>query len=96
MNLDDLILMDEICTHYHVERRFVRALHDSDIIPIETVKQKEYIPTEKISEFEKMRRLHYEMNINLEGLEAIRDLLHKVEKLQQEKQHLKNRLRLYE
>lgn len=96
MNLDDLILTDDICTHYHVERRFIHALHESGIIHIETVEHKEYIPVEKISEFEKMRRLHYEMDINIEGLESIQVLLEKIRALQSEKQRLENRLRIFE
>lgn len=96
MKFDKLILTDDICTHYHVEHTFIRALHESGIIHLTTVERREYLPVEKIGEFEKMRRLYYEMDINLEGLEAIQNLLEKVQDLQQEKQRLKNRLRLYE
>jgi uncharacterized membrane protein len=96
MNFENLILTDDICTHYHVEHRFIHALSESGIIQLEIVERKEYLPVKHISEFEKMRRLYYEMDINLEGLEAIQSLLEKVQRLQRDKQELKNRLRLYE
>lgn len=96
MNLEDFILADELCSRYQVERRFIHALHDSEIIHITTVKQQEYLPVDCIADFEKMRRLYYEMNINLEGLEAIQTLLDNIQQLQSEKKRLENRLRLYE
>ena len=96
MKLDELILTEELCAHYQVEKRFIRALHEREIIHLERVEQKEYLPVEKIGEFEKLRRLHYEMHINMEGLEAVQNLLDKIKNLQREKQRLKNRLRLYE
>lgn len=96
MKIEDLIPTDDICMHYHVERHFIHALHKNEIIHIETVQGKEYIPAEKINEFERMRRLHYEMNINIEGLEIVQNLLEKLNKMQREKQELLNRLHLYE
>ncbi|HLS31421.1 MAG TPA: chaperone modulator CbpM [Flavobacteriaceae bacterium] len=96
MNLEDFILTDEICTHYRVEETFILALHEHDLIHLAVVERKYYLPIEQIGEFEKMRRLHYEMNINLEGLEVVKNLLDKVNRLNQEKLRLENRLRLYE
>lgn len=96
MNFDELILTDDICTHYHVEHTFIHALHESGIIHLTTVERKEYLPVEKIGEFEKMRRLYYEMDINLEGLEAIQNLLQKLKDLQNVNRGLKNKLHLYE
>lgn len=96
MKSDDFIFIDDICTHYQVKQTFIHALHESDIIHLKAVKRKYYLPVKEINEFEKMRRLHYEMDINLEGLAVVQNLLTKIEKLQFDKHHLKNRLRLYE
>jgi hypothetical protein len=41
-------------------------------------------------------RLHYDLDINLEGIEAITYLLNRVKNMQAEIIALKNRLRLYE
>ncbi len=41
-------------------------------------------------------RLHYDMEINVEGIEAINYLLQRMKTLQAEMVSLKNRLRLYE
>lgn len=96
MKIEDFILTDEICRYYRVEEKFILALHDSELIHLETKERKYYLPLAEIKEFEKMRRLHYEMNINIEGLEAIQNLLETVRRLQHEKRSLENRLRLFE
>ncbi|WP_372920357.1 chaperone modulator CbpM [Salegentibacter sp.] len=96
MNLEDLIPTEEICTRYKVEHTFISSLSQSGLIRIVTVEKTEYVPSEEITEFEKLRRLHYELNINIEGLEAIYHLLKQVEKLQKQNRKLKNRLGLYE
>jgi len=96
MNLEELIATEELCTKYRVEHTFIRNLNDSGLLEIITVEQTEYVHCDSISDFEKLRRLHYDLNINLEGLEAIEHLLGQVKKLQKSNTQLRNRLNLYE
>ncbi|WP_081210358.1 chaperone modulator CbpM [Salegentibacter sediminis] len=96
MNLEDLIPTEEICMRYKVEQTFISSLSQSGLIKIVTVEKSQYVPTDEIAAFEKLRRLHYELNINLEGLEAIQHLLAQLEELQLQNRKLKNRLGLYE
>lgn len=96
MKREGWILTKEICTYYWVEETFIQALHEHEIVHLKVVEQKTYFPMEEITAFERMRRLHYDMNINLEGLAAIHDLLNKLNSLKDENLQLKNRLRLYE
>ncbi len=96
MNLEDFISTEEICTRYRVERRFIRSLSESGLLKIVQIEKTEYIPCDEMAEFEKLRRLHYELDINLEGLEAIQHLLQQVSELQKQNRRLKNRLGLYE
>ncbi|TDN95174.1 MerR-like DNA binding protein [Salegentibacter sp. 24] len=96
MNLEDLIPTDEIYIRYKVEHNFVRSLYESGLIEIVTIEKTQYVHNEEISEFERLWRLHYDLEINLEGLEAIEHLLRQVKKLQKQNRRLKNRLGLYE
>lgn len=96
MKLEDLIPTDDICVHYRVEKQFIRALHENGIIEIQTIHRRDYISLKQITEFERVRRLYYDMNINMEGIEVVQNLLQKINDLQREKQMLLNRLRLYE
>ncbi|SDS44407.1 chaperone modulator CbpM [Gramella sp. MAR_2010_147] len=96
MNKEDLIPAEEICVRYKVERQFVSSLYDSGIIEVITIEETEYVHCDHLANFEKMMRLHNELNINLEGLEAIDHLLKQIQKLQKDNLQLKNRLGLYE
>jgi hypothetical protein len=55
-----------------------------------------FIEVEKLQQLEKFLRFHYEMDINLEGIETITHLLEKINAMNDEIQALRNRLRLYE
>lgn len=96
MNPEELIAAEELCEKYKVEYTFIRSLSESGLLEVVTVEQREYVPCDKMAEFEKMRRLHYDLDINLEGLEAIQHLLNQIKKLQKKNRVLKNRLNLYE
>ncbi len=96
MKKEDLIPADEICVRYKVERQFVSSLMESGIIEVTRIEETEYIHCDYLAEFEKMMRLHHDLDINLEGLEAIHHLLKQIRQLQKDNRRLKNRLGLYE
>lgn len=96
MNRENLIPANEFCKQHHIEFSFIHLLHENGLIEISTVEETECIPVSRLPELEKMVRLHYELDINLEGIEAIRHLLRRVKSMQHEITVLKNRLRLYE
>ena len=96
MKLDDLITTEELCERYSVEHTFIRSLNNSGLLEVITVEKREYVPCDKMAEFEKMLRLHYDLEINLEGLEAIKHLLDRLSSLKEENLKLRNRLGLYE
>ena len=92
MQTEDMISLDVFCTHYHAEYSFVHSLHESGLIEITTIENAVFIHKDQLSELEKFVRLHYEMDINLEGIEAVNHLLNIVNELQSEINTLKNKL----
>ena len=96
MENEELIAMEVYCDHEGVEVSFVEALHDRGLIRITTVKEQRFIDPEHLSRVEKLARMHYDLDINLEGIEAISHLLERMEALQQDMHSLSARLRLYE
>lgn len=96
MRKEELIPADEICVRYKVERQFVSSLSESGIIEVIRIEETEYIHCDHLADFEKMMRLHHELEINVAGLEAINQLLQQIDHLQQDNLRLKNRLGLYE
>ena len=96
MEVTDLISITTFCTHYDVPTTFINQLEDYELIEIVVSEQDQYIKVTQNNEVEKMMRLHYDLNINLEGLDAVYNLLKRVETLQSEITSLNNKLRLYE
>ena len=96
MENEELIAMELYCDHEGVEVSFVEALHDRGLIRITTVKEQRFIDPEHLSRVEKLARMHYDLDINLEGIEAISHLLERMEALQQDMRSLSEWLRLYE
>ncbi len=96
METENLIPVQQIVTHHKIEISFINSLYDFGLIEITTIEETRYVLKEQMSEIEKMIRLHYELDINLEGVETISHLLKRVEIMQDEMTILKNRLLIYE
>ena len=96
MRTAHLISADDFCTYHKVQYSFINSLEQMGLIEITTIKQDRFIDTERLLDLEKFVRLHYELDINLEGIEVITHLLQKIKSLQEEINSLKNRLCLYE
>ena len=96
MQTEALIPANEFCIHHQVELSFIYALHESGLIEAAIVEEKIFLPVEQLKHLEKLVRLHYEMDINLEGIETIAHLLQRINNMQQEVQLLNNKLSIYE
>ena len=93
---EHLISTDEFCSHYKVEYAFIDSLQQHGLIEVTKIDEHLFIDHDHLKNVEKLVRLHYDLDINLEGIEAITYLLNKVKQMQDEIVALKNRLSIYE
>lgn len=96
MDTTNLISIQQFCKHYNVPKTFINALHEYELVEIIIVNDENYLQTSQLNDVEKIIRLHYDLDINLEGIDAIYNLLKQMESLQNEITTLKNRLDFYE
>lgn len=96
MYSNDTIPAEEFCSHYKAELSFITSLQQVGLIEIISVEKDYYIPHSQLPKLEQLVTLHYDLDINLEGIDAISHLLDRVKSLQFEVTALKNRLKLYE
>lgn len=96
MNHEALIPVDVFCAHHQIEVTFIHSLEAAGLI--ETIRHEEvtYIDPGRVSQLEKLVRLHYDLQINMEGLEAIAQLTERMETMEEEIRHLRDRLNFYE
>ena len=92
----DLIVVTEFCTHYNVEFSFVDSLKQHGLIDIVTIDGTGFIQAEQLAYLEKLVRLHYHMDINIEGIETITHLMLRINNMQHQIATLKRQLDLYE
>jgi hypothetical protein len=91
-----LIPATELCANYNIGISFIRSLQESGLIEIATVEETEYIYVNQLKDLERIVRLYFELDINLEGIETINHLMQHIDHLEEEISKLRNRLRLYE
>ncbi len=92
MKTGDLIPAKDFCVHHNIEYSFISSLENSGLINITSVKRSAFIHTDDLQKLEKFVRLHYDLDINLEGIETINHLLDKIEEMQDEIRRLRNKL----
>ncbi len=95
MENKDLIPTAEFCTHHQIEFSFINALNECGLIQLTSIEEKYYLPSDQLKNLEKMMHLHYDLDINIEGIEAISHLLDRVDLLHRELNELRNRLDFY-
>jgi len=96
MEQTDMIVLDEFCTSHQVEVSFVRTLEEHGLIETIIINETLYIQENELSKLEQIVRLHQELNINSEGVDAIINLLKRIENMQNEITVLRNKLSFYE
>ncbi|HEX5151976.1 MAG TPA: chaperone modulator CbpM [Parafilimonas sp.] len=96
MQNENLIPVMACCKHYNVEMSFIHSLGQYGFIKIISGESNEFIDIDELQTLEKFIRMHYELDINIQGIEAINFLLDRVQNMQQEITYLKSKLNVYE
>ena len=91
MEQDELIPVQDFCLYHNIEYSFINSLENSGLISVTSVQQSTFIPVDEMPKLEKFVRLHYDLDINVEGIETISYLLEKIEAMQEEILKLKNK-----
>ncbi len=96
MGAKEYIKIREFCLNYGIEESFVLDLQEYEVIQIELLDDEPHLLEQELPVLEKMIRMHQELEINPQGLQAIHHLLEKVSNLQEEVTALRRRLHRFE
>jgi len=96
MQTENLIAVNEFCINQNIEISFISSLQQTGLIEFTTIEETIYIDSDQLRQLEKIARLYYELDINIEGIETIHHLLQRIDSMQEEIIALRNKLRLYE
>jgi hypothetical protein len=96
MATEEMIPVGDLCMFHHIDLSFIQSLQKFGLIEISTMEETYYVHSDQLRQLEQFIRWHYELDINLAGIEAITHLLQRIESLQHEIRTLRNRLHAYE
>lgn len=96
MQTEYLVAVDEFCASHNIEISFISSLQQTGLIEITTIGQAGFIVADQLPKVEKYIRFHYDLEINLEGIETIAHMLERIQSMHSEITELRNRLSLYE
>lgn len=92
----DLIIVSEYCRKTNLDPLFLNQLEEEGLITIYIEEGERYFPAMQLSDLEKYTRLHYDLAINIEGIDAIHNLQLRMQELEEEINYLRNKLNIYE
>jgi len=90
--MSERISREELVKIYNIEITFFDELVDSGLLNIQMENEIRYLMYEDLPSFERFANWHYDLEINLPGLEVIHDMLKKMEDLKHRNRELMNKL----
>lgn len=84
--------IEECSLHYNVDQSFIKELRDYGLINVLTINTTPCIQDDDLALLEKYARMHYDMDINLPGIEVIAKLLSHINELNKQLNVLQNRV----
>jgi len=90
------ISLTQVSTVYKTDLDFLGQLIDRGILNGELINDELCLSLDHLPLLEKFIRFHYDLNINLEGMEVIHHLLAKIDHLYNENIRLNNSIRYFQ
>lgn len=82
-------ILDIRTSHHQLETSFLNELSESGLIDILKEKDEEYVDEDQLQALEQYSTWYYELEINMQGIQVARQLLQKIEQLQEEIKRLR-------
>lgn len=89
-----IIKVTEYCSKYEIDKDFLFQLEKESLIKIHIIDDDQWIDDSQFRKIEQYMRWYYDLSINVEGIDVIRNLLDKIDDMQEEINRLKQQLKL--
>jgi chaperone modulatory protein CbpM len=87
--MQEKISREEVVKHYNIEIHFLDSLEEFGLLKTFEEDHVKYIYYEELPNLERFANWHYDLEVNLPGLEIIQNLLNKMDDLLMENRNLK-------
>lgn len=96
MNKERYISISDFCQGHSLEERFLFELQEFELIRIVEIGREPAIHSSELERLERLVRLHRDLEIGPQGLQAVQQLLERVGRMQEEILQLRRRLGRWE
>lgn len=90
--MNERISREELVKIYNIEITFFDSLEECGLLKTETENEIKYLLYEHLPAFERFANWHYDLEVNIPGIEMIHGLLEKLEKTKAENKALLQKL----
>ena len=90
---NELIIVTDYCDKCHIDPSFIDRLEDWDLIATQMEDGRRCLSFAQLPDVERYSRMYYDLDINMEGIDAIHHLLQRMDEMQQEIDRLRSMLR---
>lgn len=91
-----IIRIKEYCSLYNIDLNFITELENVKLIKLSAIDDDLWIDESQFKKVEQYTRWYYDLSINMEGIDVIDNLLSKIEEMQDEIRHLREKIKLIE
>ena len=91
----ELIIVSEYCHKCHIEPSFIELLQEGGLIEVHIEGGEHYLLVSQLPEVERYSRMYYDLSINMEGIDAIHNLLERMERMRKKINSLQSQLLVY-
>jgi hypothetical protein len=79
-----LIILEELLNNSKIEPSFIILLADEGLIDITVIEGKQYVRESQLPDIERFAKWHYDLSINVEGIDVIHNLLGRMREMERE------------
>ncbi|UNY97928.1 chaperone modulator CbpM [Zhouia spongiae] len=96
MESHQLINTETLIIHHGLDKTFIDDLHFYGLIDFVEKDHNRFIYEDQLPVLEQLIRLYYDLEINMQGIDVIKNMIRKMDEMHHTIQLLKNKLDLYE
>ncbi|TDQ27469.1 chaperone modulator CbpM [Tenacibaculum caenipelagi] len=96
MSDKELISVQKVIVHHNLDEQFIESIESFQLIEFVVKDSDRYVYIEQLPTLEKIIRLYYDLEVNMQGIDVINNMLDRMDAMHRTIQQLQNKLKLYE
>ncbi|WP_299002328.1 chaperone modulator CbpM [uncultured Tenacibaculum sp.] len=96
MSNKELISIQKVIVHHNLDEQFIESIESFQLIEFVVKDTDKYVYVEQLPTLEKIIRLYYDLEVNMQGIDVINNMLDRMDMMRKTIQQLENKLKLYE